>query len=268
MSRIIFYDLACKKPNYAWGPNNWKIRYALNYKRIPYTTEWLEFTEIEAICREKGIPPTMKKVDGSPMYTLPAIWDPNTKTGLADSLTIAAYLERTYPDTPATFFPGITNPEYMQIMNAITLPEMKGIRWFVVPRVCDLLNEASQPYFRSTREAMFGRRLEDVLPKEGEEAQAVWGEVRKGLDIVDGWLAESRARASAGESGSSGPFARGEQVTYVDFALAGYLVWVRYVLGEDSWQWKDILVQNEGRWRMLIEGLEKYEKPMPEERNA
>lgn len=34
------------------------------------------------------------------MYTLPAIYDPSTGTGVADSFEIARYLDKQYPTTP------------------------------------------------------------------------------------------------------------------------------------------------------------------------
>lgn len=98
----------------AWAPKSWRIRYrspAANsnqdpylytqlhkvyYKGIPYKTEWLEYPDIEGKLKELGISLTSIKQDGQPFYPLPAIFDPNTSTGIADSYSIARYLDKTY----------------------------------------------------------------------------------------------------------------------------------------------------------------------------
>ena len=43
---IVLYDLACTK-NVCFSPTVWRIRLMLNYKRIPYSTIFLEFPDIE-----------------------------------------------------------------------------------------------------------------------------------------------------------------------------------------------------------------------------
>src|SRR6266446_9283461 len=63
----------------------------------------LEFPDIESLFKKMGIPPTSKEEDGSDRYTVPAIHDPSTGASIADSVLIAEYLEKTYPDTPKVF---------------------------------------------------------------------------------------------------------------------------------------------------------------------
>ncbi|KAF8994491.1 hypothetical protein BDQ17DRAFT_1401424 [Cyathus striatus] len=97
---ITFFDVPSKVQDKAWSPTNWKIRYVLNYKQLPYKTQWIEYPDIELFCKNKGIAPTGTKTDGSPFYTLPAIHDDTTGVFLADSIPIAQYLDETYPYTP------------------------------------------------------------------------------------------------------------------------------------------------------------------------
>ncbi|KAI0682851.1 hypothetical protein BC835DRAFT_807562, partial [Cytidiella melzeri] len=75
---IIFYDIDSSKPGRAWSPNTWRTRYALNYKGIPYRTEWVEYPDIEPLCKKIGGSATAKKEDGRDHYTLPMIYDPST----------------------------------------------------------------------------------------------------------------------------------------------------------------------------------------------
>ncbi|PSR72266.1 hypothetical protein PHLCEN_2v11858 [Hermanssonia centrifuga] len=74
-------------------------RYSLNYKGLPYRTEWVEYPDIEVLCIRIGAPPTSTK-HGRPRYTLPVIYDPSTNSVISDSVDIAKYLDETYPDTP------------------------------------------------------------------------------------------------------------------------------------------------------------------------
>ena len=72
----------------------------MDYKRLPYKTVFVEFSEIARVSQEIGAKPTGTWPDGSPKYTVPAIYDPSTKTAVSDSVAIAQYLDATYPDTP------------------------------------------------------------------------------------------------------------------------------------------------------------------------
>ncbi|KAF8960754.1 hypothetical protein BDZ97DRAFT_1281072 [Flammula alnicola] len=241
---IIFYDIPSTLPGRGWSPNTWKTRYCLNFKGIPYKTEWIEFPDIEAHCKKFGILPTSQNPDGSPYFTLPAIHDPSTGVYIADSFLIAEYLEKTYP-TPS-LFPyntlGLQTPfedTYLGYLDAL---------WsFILPVVCVNLNPPSEEYFRRTREQEFGMKLEDLVPK-GEKADAEWEKYKDGLGTVDVWYAKS-----------GGPFLMDDTVSWADFVIAGYVIWLRIVWGEDSQQWKDITSWHDGRWQNLIDNLKKYE---------
>lgn len=45
-SSTILYDLPSKGDCKCWSPNTWKVRLPLNFKGIPYTTEWVEYPDI------------------------------------------------------------------------------------------------------------------------------------------------------------------------------------------------------------------------------
>lgn len=79
-------------------------RLALNYKSIPYRTEWVEYPQIESLAQRLGVKPTSLKADRvMPEYTLPIIHDESTGVSIANSLPIALYLEETYPGSPRLF---------------------------------------------------------------------------------------------------------------------------------------------------------------------
>jgi glutathione S-transferase len=230
--------LLLTQANHSHGVN----RLALNYKGIPYTTEWLEFVDIEAKYKEMGIPPAKIKPDGTPSYTLPAIWDPSTQTGVSESTRIAKYLDKTYPETPRVWFDGMEDYKEPSVV-----PELMPLSAFILPLVYErIVSPASKDYFRRTREARFGKKLEEIEPT-GKEREEAWNRVRKGFDIVDGWLQKN-----------GGPYALGEQVSFVDFTFGGLLIWMRIVWREDSELWQDVLTWSDGRWGKYLENLQKY----------
>lgn len=243
---IILYDIPSTIPGQAWSPNPWKTRYCLNYKGLAYKTVWVEYPDIEAHSKKIGTLPTDVKT-GKPYYSLPAIYDPKTKTALAESALIAEYLDATYPDTPR-LFPPRTHPLQHAFVSAF-MPTLSALWQFALPAVNTILNPPSQEYFRRTREVVFGKKLEDVIPT-GRAAEEEWAKVKAGFDIVDGWLQKGEV---------DGPYLYGQEPVFADFVVASFILWVRKLWGADSQKWKDIMSWNDGRWEALIQGLEKYE---------
>ncbi|KAJ5422901.1 hypothetical protein N7445_011009 [Penicillium cf. griseofulvum] len=100
---ITFYDIALAPPvtKTACSPNPWKTRYALNFKKIPYKTNWVPLPSISSVRSALDIPASRKFADGSPYYTLPVISDPATGRIVGDSFEIALYLQEQYPSSGA-----------------------------------------------------------------------------------------------------------------------------------------------------------------------
>ncbi|KAF8074134.1 hypothetical protein FPV67DRAFT_788840 [Lyophyllum atratum] len=243
---ITFYDIPSTIPDQAWSPNTWKTRYSLNYKGLPYKTVWIEYPDIAAHSQKLGTAPTDVKGD-APHYTLPAIYDPNTKTTLADSALIAEYLDATYPDTPKLFPPG-THALQHAFLSAFS-PSLGALWQFALPATHTILNPASEEYFRRTREQVFGKKMEDIPPT-GSARDEEWAKVKAGFDTVNGWLEKGKA---------NGPYFLGKEPAFVDFVVASFILWFKKIWGADSSQWKDIMSWNEGRWESFMNGLEKYE---------
>jgi len=216
-------------------------------KGIPFKTEWVEFPDIEPLCRKLGIPPTCKRADGSDRFTLPAIHDPSTGVYISDSVLIAEYLEKTYPDTPQ-IFPHNTFA-LQAAFTAAFVNNLSALWNFIVPATYAILTPRSQEYYRRTREKSFGKSLEDIAPK-GEAAVAEWAKFRDGLGKVDAWYAKN---------GGQGPFLLGETPSSGDIDVASCLNWLRVIWGDDSQEWKDISSWNNGRWAAIIEAMKKYE---------
>lgn len=225
-----------------------ETRYALSVKGIPFKTEFVEYPDIELVSKKIGAKPTGTKPDGTPLYTLPIIYDPNTKTVVEDSLNIARYLDKTYPSTPS-LFPNNTHVLQNAFLDASRNPAMKQLFTVVILATWKNLNPVSAEYFRRTREIIFSKALEDFVPA-GEEGEKRWKEVEEGYDKIASWFSASE---------NDGPYVLGDTVSYADIELASRTIWAKIVLGEDSEGWARIKQWNGGRWAQHLKALEKYE---------
>ncbi|KAF8157806.1 hypothetical protein B0H34DRAFT_655910 [Crassisporium funariophilum] len=243
---ITFYDIPSVLPGNAWSPNTWKARLCLNYKGLSYTTEWIEYPDIESHCIKMGIPHTESKPDGSPHYTLPAIYDSSTKAAIADSILIAKYLDEAYPNTPRAF---PYHTEAFQFAFAeMHFAKLMPMWQFFVPVVYTRLNPVSKAYFRPTREYFFGTRLEDLTPT-GDKALEQWKAYEAALGSID---------ALSRRTDNIGPYIMGHTVSFADFLIVAYIIGPRIVWGEDSREWRSIKSWHGGRWAALAEAFDKW----------
>ncbi|THH30526.1 hypothetical protein EUX98_g3656 [Antrodiella citrinella] len=245
MSELVFYDIVGKNVGAkAWSPSTWIIRFALNYKGLNYRTEWIEFPDVEAVCKNIGAAPTGTKPDGvTPRYTVPVLYDPSTQTVISDSSKIADYLEKTYPDRP-TLVPagtrGLQAAFRAAVMSAIDIPLYMLC---ILPGGLNLSPRAFA-YYRTTREAMVGKKLEEITP-EGEESAKRWRELEAGLTKVATWFVAN------GDT----PFIGGDVPCFGDVLLAARLAWPRAVWGEESDAWKRLSDFDEESFALNIKGL-------------
>jgi|SRR5271156_4080270 len=135
----------------------------LNYKNIPYTTEWLEYPDIASRHISAGISPN---VEGMP-YTIPAIKLPDGQC-MQNSKRIAAELDVLYPepslhlDTPVLAKLKAVLPRIMIALGPVIFPSIAR----------QVLTERSAEYFHETRSKRFGMSLEEYekCDKGGEVA--------------------------------------------------------------------------------------------------
>lgn len=118
--------------------------------------------------------------------------------------------------------------------------------WFAItlPNTNQVLNARSEAFFRRTREASFGKRLEELAPAGSELRAKRMVQVKAGFDKVDGWLRES-----------GGPWVEGEELTYADITIASWVKWFSLVVPEE---WGVMATWHGGRWAALLESVEKY----------
>ena len=203
----------------------------------------MEYPDIESLCLKLGAAPTELKSDGRPHYTLPVIYDASTKKAISESAAIAKYLDETYPDTPQLF------PDGTAALQAVFLDGVWatfGLPLFmiIISRVCKGLNPPSEEYFRRTREAKFGAKLEELNTPDQ------WVALEAGLAKLDRWL-------SANGPGKDELFL-GDRISFADVQVAGILVWGKITFGEGSEEWQKIISWNGGRWKRLLERFDQY----------
>jgi glutathione S-transferase len=133
---------------------------------------------------------------------------------MMDSGPIAQFLESTYP-----------NPSVQLTSELGTEIEVKArtvvgrtFRASVMPREIGILSPRAQEYFRRTREAALGHRLEDLLDLDKEEQ--IWNAIGGEIGAVGELMRTHKA---------DGPFVLGARPTYTDFFIAGSLQCARVV---------------------------------------
>lgn len=223
-------------------------RLAIAFKGLPFKTVWVEMPDIETKMKNLGAEPTTTKPDGSPMYTLPVIFDDATGKFVSDSMKIAEYLDATYPDKPSLFPFGAHAPIHMFhdfFHSGAIKPAVLLYTFAMFPK----LSELTQGYIRRTREPIFNKKLEELVPK-GEERVAQLEGSKAGFSKLAGIYASN---------GEGKPYFYGDVPSYADLIVAGYLLWIKAGMGPENLEWKAI--NNEwdgGKWGELLKTLEKF----------
>src|SRR5690606_28393058 len=144
---ILLYDLVGSDPARPFSPHCWKIAFALAHKGLAYESVPTPFTAV-------------KGVENGACGTVPVIRDGGRVVG--DSFDIAVYLEETYPERPTLFGGegGKAAARFVEKWSQTTVHPYLGAA--ALMDIHDRLDPADQAHFRTTREARFGKKLEDV----------------------------------------------------------------------------------------------------------
>lgn len=192
---ILLYDLVGSDPARPFSPHCWKIAFALAHKGLAYESVPTPFTAVKGV--ENGI-----------CGTVPVVRDGDRVVG--DSFDIAVYLEETYPDRSTLFGGegGKAAARFVEKWSQTTVHPYLGAA--ALMDIHDRLDPADQAHFRATREARFGKKLEDV-PAERDER----------LDSFRAKLEPLRAMLAVQ------PFIGGAAPLFADYIVAGAFQWVR-----------------------------------------
>ena len=197
MMAIELYDLAGADDAIRFSPYCWRARMALAHKQLETATIPVRFGE-------------KHKIEFSGQKLAPVIRD--GETVVSDSWAIALYLDRAYPDRPM-LMPGEQAVALSNFVRSWTQTRLSApIMRMVLMDIHDACAEQDRPYFRASREARFGKALEDFIVPEEDGRAALKAELAPLRDI----LAQQSYLAGASPA-------------YADYIVFGHFMWARGV---------------------------------------
>nr|WP_321456823.1 glutathione S-transferase family protein [uncultured Cohaesibacter sp.] len=194
---IKMYDLCGANRDLRFSPACWRTRMALAHKGLEVETIPTLFTEIGSI-------------EGGGQKTVPVINDAGAV--IRDTFSIALHLEEKYPDRPC-LFGSKEGAALTRFVHYWADSFFDG----QISRICifdihQKLDANDQDYFRTSREARFGGRLEEIQDQSADRLVAF----RQSLKPVRTMLYKQK-------------FFGGEAPLYADYCLFGSLQWARMV---------------------------------------
>lgn len=194
---ILLYELVGADPKRPFSPHCWKAAMALAHKNVPFKTVPTSFTEVATLENGSG-------------RTVPLIRDGDRLVG--DSFEIALYLEKAYPDRP-TLFGGAGGQAMARFVERWTQTVVHGfIGGALLADINACLAAPDQAYFRRSREARFGKTLEEAGAGRHEGLEGF----RKQLEPLRATLAVQ-------------PFLGGQGPLFCDYIVFGAFQWARVV---------------------------------------
>jgi glutathione S-transferase len=191
------FELVGADPTRPFSPYCWRTRMALAHKGLTAETIPWCFTEKQAIA-----PHQSDKV--------PVLLD--GETSVADSWKIANYLEDTYPERPS-LFGGEGGRAMGRMINGWgDVAIVGGIFPLIVADIPDLLKPEDSAYFHQSREARFGKPLQEVAAGRDTSVEGF----RRALDPMRLTL---KTQAYLG----------GDSPNYADYIVFGGFQWARVV---------------------------------------
>ena len=191
---IVMYDLA-GVDDFRFSPHCWVTQLALAHKGLSVDVVPKKFTEIASIG------------DGS--YKLVPVINDNG-TWVSDSWEIASYLERTYNHAPSLFGDRSDSALTAFARNWSLCTLIPGIASLILLDVFEHVDPVDHEYFRTSRENLFGRTLEQVQSGREQRVDAF----RRSLHPLRMTLRGQ-------------PFVCGESAAYADYQLFGPFMWAR-----------------------------------------
>lgn len=263
-----FYDIASAPPLRTFAPNPWKTRFALNFKGIPYQTQWVQMPQIASLREGLGVLANRTLPDGSPFHTLPMIKDATTNRLIGDSFEIALYLDETYPDAPKLFHPrtiGLTAALNAQVDSLFTpftlLCDKMPFDPSVIEEVIAIFAKRAGTGGKDIQQEVSDEQREEMLvsfeAKLGELAKAYWhtGGTTDHIWRAGGTEKEQVQRPPPGRE-LPGPFLDGDEPAYPDFIVGAWLKMMEASMRPEEWQrmrsWQG------GLWANLVDALSEW----------
>jgi len=267
---IVFYDIKTAPPveKTCCSPNPWKARLALNFKGVPYKTQWTPLPDVASTRKALNVPAVRKFADGSDFYTLPVIHDTATETKVGDSFDIAVYLQRTYPDSGSgNLFPDQKLDYHLPEKLPILVP-LSDVRDSPYPEYANFNQTVDAAFTAHVQLTTFG------FPFDPEVADICKAEfVRRasiaGITSWDQFKLEGQGRQNCFKSfegmlggladlykKNGGPFLLGEKACYADIIVGGWIKMYQRCLPKEEWE--QVAGWHDGTFGKLADALEQF----------
>lgn len=241
----VLYDIAYTKPyeESTCAPNPWKARYALNFKGIPYSTQWVVMPDIAKVRRGLGVPAGRNFADGTEFFTLPIVTDAKTESKIGDSFDIANWLQTTFPDEGAgDLFPAQDLTYECSGIMLVPLSERKDNVHADYAKFNHNVDNAFTLHMQLAAEGQrWDPELVDGIRAEmtrrtglSWEQIAIKGEAR--LKTMASLHDTLRDLAALFQRDTAGPFLLGEKPNYADIIVGGWLRIFNKALPESEWE--------------------------------
>jgi len=192
---ITLYELTGTDTSRPFSPHCWKTVMSLAHKELAYQTSAVPFT---------GVPEVEDRIG----KTVPVIRD--GERVVRDSFDIAVYLDEAYPDRPS-LFGGPGGIAMARFFESWTQTQIHGvIGGALLLDIHAMLAPEDQAYFRQSREARFGRSLEEVVAASEDR-------VRTLSDRLEPMRLVLKRQ----------PFLGGEGPLFADYIVFGAFQWAR-----------------------------------------
>lgn len=247
---LMFYDISSPLRPRSYAPNPSKARLALNFKRVPFTTNFIDLPDISATRQSLNCPATRKLDDGSDFHTLPILQDPTSGRVIGDSFDIANYLEDNFPNSGGCLFPENSTRTGLDYES----PAKDTVFFAPITTNQGAKNE-EYARFNLHVDATFSAHVVLVaqyMPFNPDSAEAVkalfvkrahlssWddlsvqGEVRKQLMAAFKEALTSLAKLFTVNEG--GPYLEGKEANYADLIVGGWLNMLSVTMPEQEWK--------------------------------
>ncbi len=192
---IRLYDLALADSDVRLSPYCWTVKFALLHKGLDFETHAVPFAD--------------KSLYPDPEYgRVPVLVHDGEM--VKDSPVITAYLDEKFPDPPLIRSTDEAD-EVAQILDWQKSSLYPALAPILVPKILDFLPKADRDYFRTTREARFGKSLEEIRATPGAADK-----LRSVLQDLGARLGERK-------------FFGGEASNLADYLVMGPLMWRRAI---------------------------------------
>lgn len=212
---MILYELDAINEQY-FSPYCWRILMSLNHKDL-----YKGVKRIQVKFSDKSL------ISHKGFNTVPVLEDDDNWTG--ESLKIAEYLEKTYPNQ-TSLFRGAENMNLTSIINQMLDTKIIGIlARIIVGDVYKVLQPEDKIYFRETREKILNKTIEEVDLESSKYIPILQKELNPFRKVI-----------------RNNNFFTGSKPMYCDYILFGFFMWARntspkQLLEKDDvlWHWRE-----------------------------